>query len=266
MNYSEGIFKEGFSIFDIHVHVGNYDYQYNLTPTYLQELCRYLPIERFVCAPVSWEESINEHLINSFHNPSVIFDTAPLFWLWLSPVRIKALEILNSDQIPDNYVGIKLHPAADHYDVSYDILRPVFLAAERWKVPVAIHTGNEGCNPISIANSIPDTHTQPVILFHSRPVKEAIDAAKSRSCIYMESSFCEPDEFSSSFNMIGADRIIFGSDFPLNSVYYPGLNVIDLYRRNVEALFNLTEKEGCTEKFFQANATTIFNNIKGIEN
>jgi len=251
-----GITKNNFSVFDVHVHVGLYEHQYNLSTLHIQELCQYLPIECFVCAPVSWEESINEHTINSFKN--IALHTIPLFWLWISPVRIKGLQILNNEKIPDGYAGIKLHPFADCYDFYLELLHPVFLAAEKWRVPVAIHTGNEGCDPISIANAIPTTHTQPVILFHSRPIDEAITVATSRSCIYLESSFCEPDEFSKSFDVLGPDRILFGSDYPLNSVYYPGLNVIDLYRENVEALFNLTEKQGCTDKFFQANAASIF--------
>jgi len=246
------------SIIDIHVHIGIYDNHYDFSIFYLKELCRCLPIEFFVCAPSSWQQSIDDYSIKSFEGSPSYLAKRSLFWLWISPVRNKSIEILELKKIPKGYVGIKLHPYADQYDTNKGLLRKVFKSCERWNVPLAIHTGNDGSEPLSICHAIPENYSLPVILFHSRPIIEAVEAAKIHSCIYLESSFCEPEDFAMTFNEIDHKRILFGSDYPLNIVYYPGFNIIDLYRKNIEELLNVTEKNGCSECFFSKNAKTIF--------
>ena len=252
------ILKNNLSIFDIHIHVGIYENRWDFSAFYIKELCRHLPISHFICAPVSWQQSLENYTIRTFEDLPSDLSEKSLFWLLISPVRKKSIDLLQHENIPKGYIGVKLHPYADHYDISAELLDPVFSSCEKWNVPLAIHTGNDGTDPLSICSAMPEDYSQPVILFHSRPINEAIRAAKAHKSIYLESSFCEPEELNWAFNEIDKKRILFGSDYPLNLIYYPGLNIIDLYRQNVNDLLDITEQSDCSEDFFFRNAKRIF--------
>ncbi|AUB85053.1 amidohydrolase family protein [Candidatus Thiodictyon syntrophicum] len=249
---------DGFSIFDVHVHCGTYGENACFPPVYLEELCGRLPMERFVCAPFSWDEQ-TERLKAGFSDvfPAVLQDRV-LNWLWVSPVRESAIDILKMAQCPDGYVGIKLHPYADQYDMMLSLMRPVITAAERWSVPVAVHTGNRGCMPKDVSRCFPRGFSQALILFHARPFQESLDAAKKSSSVYLEFSFCDPDSFACAFDAIGPNRLLFGSDYPVQAIYHPGLDVISSYCHNVQKLLAAAARVKATNAFFRDNACAVF--------
>lgn len=249
---------DGFSIFDVHVHVGTYGDHACFPPLYLQELCSRVPVERFACAPFSWEEQI-QRLRGC--DPGIFppaLKAKALNWLWVSPVREAALEILKGKQCPRGYAGIKIHPYVDQYDVMLSLIRPVVKAAERWAVPVAVHTGNRGCMPKDVCRCFPKGFSQALILFHSRPLDESIDAANKSSCVYLELSFCDAEDFARAFDAVGPNRLLFGSDFPAAALYYPGLDVISYYCLSVEALLTAAKRQEAVKAVFRENARAVF--------
>jgi len=245
---------------DVHVHTGTLD-SYSLPLSYLDHLCYQVQMRSCLCAPCSWEESLARlERTDPDPVPSAIIEKIR-YWLWLSPVRQRAIEILNKEEPPSGYSGIKVHPFADHFDVTGPLLRPVFDAAERWRMPVAFHTGNIGCSPSAIARCLPSDFEQPVILFHSRPLDEALVAARSRPCILLESSFTDPDDFARCFDALGPERVLYGSDYPVGAVFLPGIDVVAQYRRNVEELLDVCERRGATRAFFSGNALRVFKDL-----
>jgi len=228
---------------------------------YLDHLCYHFQITTLVCAPCSWEESLArlEGTGCEFAPPAIVEKIR--YWLWLSPVRESAFKILAGEAPPIGYCGIKVHPYADHFDVTSTLLRSIFDASERWRIPVAFHTGNAGCSPMAIAKSMPSDFTQPVILFHSRPLDEALAAARARPCILLESSFSEPYEFARTFDVIGPERALYGSDYPIRAAFVPGIDLVAQYKRNVEELLEGCEMRGATQAFFSGNALRVFKEL-----
>lgn len=255
--YSRNL-PEGFSLFDVHVHLGTFENQQVFPAFYLDELCSAFPIEYFVWAPFSWDES--HRFLKSPKDATLParLQSQALKWLWISPVREDGLTLLNKDRCPTGYAGIKLHPYADHYDLANTIIRPVVEAAERWQVPVAIHTGNRGCAAGLVSSCFPETFASPLILFHARPFDEAVAVARRLTSVHLELSFASGEDLSHAYEAIGPDRIIFGSDYPVAALYYQGIDVLRHYGRYLFDLLEISERLGISSQFFSKNAKRLF--------
>lgn len=122
--------------------------------------------------------------------------------------------------------GIKLHPALDGFAIHDEIVYPVMERAQDLKVPVLTHAGwagiGGGCvyaQPLDVlylAELYPDAS---VIMAHMGQADNywpsAIKAAKKADNIILDvSTFCIPHVIEKAVRDIGAERVIFGSDFP----------------------------------------------------
>lgn len=251
-------FPQGFSIFDVHVHLGVYGEQHNFPPFYIDALCDKFPIERFIWAPFSWDESyrfLNNADATTF---AAKIRNKALRWLWISPTREDGQSLLKEKTCPAGYAGIKLHPYADNYDLATSLTKPIIEAAERWQMPVAIHTGNRGCSAGTVARCFPQTFSCPLFLFHSRPFEEAVSVARQIPNVYLELSFESSKTLSRAYEEVGPNRIIFGSDYPTAALYYKGIDVLELYRQNLLELLSVSEHYGITRSFFFENACKLF--------
>lgn len=120
-----------------------------------------------------------------------------------------------------NFVGIKLHtfghvtsPISENADI-------VFESAEKFNVPVMIHTG-PGV-PFSLPSlAIPRAREYPtvsIVLAHAGAitfVSEAYVAAKECENIYLETSWCGAHRIKWLIAELGARKVLFGSDLPSN--------------------------------------------------
>ena len=247
----------GLSIFDIHAHIGSYEGG-QFPALYIEQLCDAFPIEKIAWAPFSLDEGL-QHLQAGGELPSLALHSAgKMKWLWVSPVREEGLTLLARSECPAGYCGIKLHPTADQYDLVPLLMAPVIDAAERWRVPVAIHTGSRGCSAGAVASSFPHRPSFPIILFHSRPIDDAVNTARIIETALLELSFSPADDICTAYDALGPDRILFGSDYPAAALYYRGLDVLTLYRRRLLELLGYTERLGITASFFHANARKLF--------
>ena len=257
MNTRDPALPSHLSVFDVHTHIGTYEREY-FPAMYIEQLCDVFPIEAVAWAPFSWDEGLR-HLRDGDEMASPLLHTArAMKWLWVSPVREEGLAILARKELPPGYCGIKLHPSLDQYDLMPLLVTPVIDAAERWSVPVAIHTGNRGCSAGIVASCFPRRPACPIILFHSRPIDEAVSTAQSLDTALLELSFSSAADVCRAHDTLGPDRIVFGSDYPIGAMYYRGLDVLSLYRRRLLELLEHTERLGITATFFHRNARRLF--------
>ena len=100
--------------------------------------------------------------------------------------------------------------------------RKIFEAARNLRVPVIIHTGNGvpvalPSAAIPIAKAFPDVK---IVLAHAGGGMygaEALVAAQTCENIYLETSWCNVLELKSFVETIGCEKIMFGTDVPLNA-------------------------------------------------
>jgi len=131
--------------------------------------------------------------------------------------------------------GVKLHPAIIKTAVDDPALEPVWAVAEEFRLPVLIHTGPHGWHLSKYRPALVDEVAQrhpklPLIIEHMGGAglcREAYAVMANSKCTYGGLTTClnedatwavPPDEIRMMIGKFGAERFIFGSDFPWNSV------------------------------------------------
>ena len=121
------------------------------------------------------------------------------------------------------FVAIKLHPLLHPCNPLWPSVTKVFEAAQKLRVPLIVHTGTG--SPFSLpslliprAKEFPDVT---IVLAHAGNnfyISEAIIAAQCCDNILLEPSWCGPHRVKEAVHKLGAERILFGSDVPLNVI------------------------------------------------
>jgi len=169
--------------------------------------------------------------------------------------------------------GIKLHPMAQGFDVRDERLDDLFRICNDKSFPILIHCGrvsNARLNQYSdyecILPIIQKYHELPVILAHMADgnAERCLEVSKKYNSVYFDTSIVitgypeilnvnEPSwpddmEVVSIINEIGAEKVVFGSDFPWGSPIH------DLKR-----IMNLKLDYSQKELIFSGNAKRLFN-------
>lgn len=114
--------------------------------------------------------------------------------------------------------GLKLVPLRHGYDVDSSVPLRIMECAERLGLAVSIHSGAHYCLPWQIAALARKFPSVPVIMDHMGwryYVEGAIDVALSTPNIYLETALVSmPGYIRQAVDRLGADRIIYGSDYP----------------------------------------------------
>ncbi|MBI2755532.1 MAG: amidohydrolase [Chloroflexi bacterium] len=152
------------------------------------------------------------------------------------------------------FVGLKIHPIGHAVNPLTPDARLPFEVATELNVPVMIHTGPgipfaEPAMWIPLARAFPQTT---VILAHAGWglfTGPAILAGELCENVVLETSWCNVTDLARMAKVVGADRMLFGADMPLNVpvevAKYQALGMSDtdleqVLWRNSERLFRLT--------------------------
>lgn len=154
--------------------------------------------------------------------------------------------------------GIKLHPDFQHFKIEDPMMFSVYKEAERLGLPILFHVGDE--NTVNstpkavrfVADKFPDLE---IIAAHMGGYMAWDDAEEYLigSRVYMDTSdallVLSPERVYNMINRHSADRIMFGSDFPLKSTFdayveFDGLPLSDsqkeqIYYKTAEAVFKI---------------------------
>lgn len=150
------------------------------------------------------------------------------------------------------FKGLKLHPNAFCCPPNSPQAQKVFRAAEYFDIPVMIHTG------IGVPASLPGLAMGPaqafpdvkIILAHAGNTLfagEALLVAQNYSNIYLETSWTSIVDKKMFIDNLGVDRLIFGTDVPLNSS-------VEMYEYN-----KLDLEYEQYQKIMGGNAKRVFN-------
>jgi predicted TIM-barrel fold metal-dependent hydrolase len=126
------------------------------------------------------------------------------------------------------YKGIKLHPLAHHWDLEDEgtaaVLHGLFEYAGHYKLPVLIHTGQNGVDAAGIfSRFFPQYPEVKFILAHCRPLEEAISLLKNQN-VYGDTAFLPSADFVQITEQGLSKKMVLGSDFPIThyfSAKYP---------------------------------------------
>lgn len=150
--------------------------------------------------------------------------------LWLTPRMMKvryALPYMLHSRI--KWQGVKIHSEAHpEWSRNRELLQRGLDVARKLKVPVIFHTGNfECCHAGLFKKTIQEYSDLTFVLAHGRPLDETIDILKSCNNTYVDTAFMPMTDLKELVAEGLSDRILFGTDAPINKVFYKNLSTSD---------------------------------------
>ncbi len=201
---------------DAHAHVGHFGSWANVGMT----------ADEMV---VAMDRNDIERAIISYMDNSVTEDAVRRYpkryagLVWVNPYKAETDLPLAERLIREGFKGIKLHPLFDAYTANDAVVHPVMELAGRLGVPVFVHSGHPPFSlPHSIAQLAWDFPSIPVVMVHMGHghgvyIQAALDLARKISNLYLETSGMPMHtKIRETYEMVGQDRIFWGSDAPFH--------------------------------------------------
>lgn len=156
--------------------------------------------------------------------------------LWLTPRMMKCRYVLPymlQSKIP--WRGIKMHwEAHKEWANNKKLVIQALEVARRLQVPVLLHTGNfETCHAKLFNRIIENYPDLTFVLAHGRPVNEAIEILRNYTNAFVDTAFMPIDDLQLIKEQCGSDKILFGTDVPINRVYYKEMDTTAFVQHNI---------------------------------
>ena len=115
--------------------------------------------------------------------------------------------------VENHFMGIKIHPVLDHYEVDRRTLDEVFSTAQKHGWPILTHTDVDSSPSAGAASYEPLIQTYPevvLILAHLR--WGAIPLAKRYANVFLDTTYMDAQTVEIGVDALGPGKILFGSD------------------------------------------------------
>ena len=180
---------------------------------------------------------------------------------WVVPSNKNYLEELDSvyQNNKELIKAIKIHPSIDGFEISVDLLKPLFEYANKHNLVIVTHTDNKAKSSyfISLMELYPQTK---LVLYHASPWQEALDLISSYPNVYMDMSYLAWDkEFQQkAVKTVGKERILFGIDSPLGFKTKDGELQPHYREAAIEVADFYNNDKDIIEHIFYKNAEKLF--------
>lgn len=139
--------------------------------------------------------------------------------LIVSPGMVKTdPDFKNVEDIP--YKIIKIHPYAYDWVKHKALLDQTLQFVQKKKFPVMIHTGYDESNPENHEWLYQKYSDVTFILAHAKPFDSAYKMMNKYKNVWIDISFLDLEQLFEVNNEIDHNRILFGTDFPINELFY----------------------------------------------
>ncbi len=226
-------------IVDCHVHYGVFrDIDYSIES--VVEFMNNLNISEWCGMPVFTTEPFSLEKLKSDYEKL----------LFLAPNKFKPILPLTPEMFDEGscfsvienipFISIKIHPYIHQWLPGSEIFNQLLSLAREKNLPIMIHTGGRALSEAGtffrVCKQNPDIN---FILCHGRPVSEILSIildfpiAKN---IFIDIAFMSIEEIKILISEKLSDRIIFGSDFPINEAFYHNIESKAWYNNRIEEL------------------------------
>lgn len=243
-------------ICDSHIHIGKFEGNLEFEPKFVAQTLIANGVDKWLYfSTASNAEDFDENVyIDDFYNKmNTMYDVAgerAIPALWLSFKMFSTYE----KYISSDFKALKFHIGVEDKYLSDIAIDMVFSVAQKVKLPLIIHTGDdEFCSCNRFLNLAKKHKKLKIILAHGRPLNGAINALKECRNIFIDTAFM-PVEYAKILVSEGfLDRLIFGTDFPVQKYFYPNIAIESQYLNTLTSY-----KKEFPEDFFCKNFQTLF--------
>lgn len=240
---------------DAHIHVG----QFNDIYTSPQEVVAFMQqagVEKYaVMSTTIWEEDYKKVL----HEMRELVTLAPqkvLPALWLTPQMLLEGKL---DMMVDSGITWRALKVHGNHPWSLNGVNECALIAEELRLPLIIHTGDFPHCEAGVYKEIVKSHPNTTfVLAHCRPVDQAIEVMKECPNCYGDTAYTPFFEVAKLIEAGLEDRILFGTDYPMQKIHAPEKNLLMDYK---ETICHVREVMSCVqwEKVSYMNFEKLYN-------
>lgn len=214
---------------DAHIHIGEFANGLCFTAEYIAEWKNQnTDIDKFLFMQTSrcgnYDSAYDTFLKDSDKLKKLVGNSA-IQGLWLTLDAFKNYK----KYFRKEFSALKFHPCVENNPTDFDYEYVIKISAEVNR-PLIIHTSYDdycSCSRISkICEKCPDTT---VILAHGRPFDDCIDALKIPN-IYADTAYMPKSKALKIITAGYGDKLLFGSDFPIDRHFYPNENPFVRYK------------------------------------
>ena len=244
---------------DSHIHVGQYNDLYT-SPSELKEFLDSVGVESFAVSSTTICNGDYRKVISELKELQTLCGDRMLPVLWIIPSMLRdgGVEMFIESGLV--WKCIKIHPQLNPeiWVKNGMEMQTVMSMASTMRLPLLIHTGeSDGCYASHYSDVVEQNPHVTFILAHGRPIDETIQLMTQNQNVWVDTAFM-PMEHVGMLCYDGlADRILWGTDYPIPRYFYPDNNMIDYYLCLVEQLKTLVSNEDF-KRITQMNFNRLF--------
>ncbi len=231
---------------DSHIHIGEFYNDLYFSPKCIASwFLENEDIEKFLFIQTSRRGAFPyDEFLREADEVKALVGNAALPALWLPLEKFKTAK----NYIKDDFVALKFHPSVEDnlQDKDFDFIMKV---ARDFNKPLIIHTSfdyKESCTRLApICEQNPDTK---IILAHCRPFEDSPQAL-SLPNVYADTAYMPPVEAGKLVKLGFGNKLLFGSDFPIDKHFFPNENELLRYKDFKNQMKQILPKKALSENF-----------------
>ncbi|MBS7619872.1 amidohydrolase [Candidatus Bathyarchaeota archaeon] len=211
-------------LIDAHMHLGKYgerDFEERLVGISAEQILEVLEhngVDKAVVVPMSSSLKYMPCIGKAVERHSNLIGL-----IWIDPRKFRRIDNILKLFSCGQFHGFKLRPESEKYNIgNINLLEPLMKAAEKLDAPVYIHSSQESplSSPLLIARLADFFPRVTIIMGHMGGCSlEAFLVAEKHPNIFLETSGVrDPRLIQYAVNRLGAERVLFGSDYPYLSL------------------------------------------------
>ncbi len=177
--------------------------------------------------------------------------------LWITPRMMKTWGINYMIHSRVRWEGVKLHWMA-HREWYYNrkILHNALEVARWMEVPVLLHTGNfKECHASVFLDLCKQYNELDFVLTHGRPIDDTTEVLAQCPNVRVDTAFMPAEDVKLLCDNGFAERVLFGTDAPINLLFYKDMSTVEYIRWCISNL-----KDALTPEQFEIVMNNKFTN------
>jgi predicted TIM-barrel fold metal-dependent hydrolase len=242
------------SIIDSHLHIGNISDKDIVTPADVKIFLASVGVNNGLVMPVALRGGYDD-----WEKHSILYEEAIGLGfhiaLYVNPTMLDLSEDLSQFLIYP-FKALKIHP--DAVDFSNQQIEIICAIAEKNELPLMIHTGFDKTCHCERFRPFIQNHPKLIFVFcHARPSEEAFPMMREFPNLWIDTAFLSFNELVSNISKDVEDRILFGTDFPVNR-WFPHLGDERKWYANQISLIRCTLDKTIARKIFYDNYCRLY--------
>lgn len=227
-------------VVDSHVHVGWCSDGYH-SPLEIWRALKESGVDSAAVSSTSTYAELYHNIQTEFYQLFSIAGKGNIYpILWLTPAMLlKDWPLKKLLKSTIEWRGIKLHYVSHPVwsKTPCIVHKALDIARNLGNVPVLLHTGDwESCHAAVFEGVIAANSDLKFVLAHGRPIDETISLMKNLKNAWADTSFMPVKDIKGLLLAGLRDKVLFGSDIPINKVYYSNLSTIEYLRSRIKAI------------------------------